>query len=205
MNKLSPWRKSANSIKKQLHKRDGQGLILALYKKFLAFYPQAFREQFGESMVQTFNDLSREREEAADQGYFRFVCWVFIETVIGIIKERVRQISEEDTVKNIFANLRLPLLTGLAFMLPFMALELVNRRNFNEAFPLPLFGMLWLLPVIFTSILTPVLQNVRVGNTLIVNPAALLFRIVFLTFIALVWVAVLVDQMPCFLGVPKCD
>jgi hypothetical protein len=34
-----------------------QEKVRVLYHKLLAFYPQAFREQLGESMAQTFNDL----------------------------------------------------------------------------------------------------------------------------------------------------
>ncbi len=30
--------------------------VRAFYKKLLAFYPGAFKEQFGESMEQTFNE-----------------------------------------------------------------------------------------------------------------------------------------------------
>ena len=40
--------------------------------------------------------------------------------------------------------------------LPFMILEWVNRRDFHEDFPIPLFGILWLLPAAFIFILTPI-------------------------------------------------
>jgi hypothetical protein len=32
-----------------------------------------------------------------------------------------------------------------------------------------------------------------------------LLRVVFLAFIARMWIGILIDQMPCFLGVPNCD
>jgi hypothetical protein len=41
--------------------------VRIFYKKLLAFYPQAFREQFGESVQQTFNDLCNERKRQAKQ------------------------------------------------------------------------------------------------------------------------------------------
>ena len=59
------------------------------YKKLLRLYPRGFRDQLGESMEQTFNDLCREREEAGD-GSFGFVLWVFADTLVGIIKEGIK-------------------------------------------------------------------------------------------------------------------
>ena len=59
------------------------------YAKLLRFYPKPYRERFGESMEQTFNDLCREREEAGD-GLFGFVLWTFADTLAGIIKEGIK-------------------------------------------------------------------------------------------------------------------
>jgi hypothetical protein len=61
------------------------------YRKLLRFYSRPYRERFAESMEQTFNDLCRDRAEAA-QGLFGFVVWVFIETSAGIIRENVKSI-----------------------------------------------------------------------------------------------------------------
>ena len=60
------------------------------YKKLLRLYPRGFREQLGESMEQTFNDLYRERREAGN-GLFSFVFWAFADTVAGIIKENMEK------------------------------------------------------------------------------------------------------------------
>ena len=49
------------------------------YRKLLALYPRGFREQLGESMQQTFNDLYRERQ--TKPGWFGFMLWTFAETV----------------------------------------------------------------------------------------------------------------------------
>jgi hypothetical protein len=52
----------------------------------------------------------------------------------------------------------------------------------------------------------PIVRNVRrVGTSLLQNPVRLLLRVASLALIAIVWVATLLDQMPCFLGVPLCD
>ena len=108
-------------------------------------------------------------------------------------------------MQTILTNLRSPALISLLIVLPFMILELVNRRNFNEGFPFPLFGFLWVLPIIFIVTLTPIVQTVRTGNSVMAKPISLLLRVALLLFIAWFWFGIVIDQMPCFLGVPNCD
>jgi len=62
------------------------------YNKLLRLYPRGFRDQLGESMEQTFNDLCRERYEAGG-GLFGFVLWVFADTSVGIIKEGIKYMT----------------------------------------------------------------------------------------------------------------
>jgi hypothetical protein len=97
-------------------------------------------------------------------------------------------------------TIKSPAIISALLVLPFMILELVNTRNFNETFPIPLFGILWLLPTIFIFTLTPIGQNVRAGNSL-----ALLIRVALLLAIAILWGGIVADQLPCFMGVPNCD
>jgi len=108
-------------------------------------------------------------------------------------------------MKNIFMNLRSSVIISSALVLPFIIMELVNRRNFNEGFPFPLFGFMWVLPILFILTLAPMVQTVRAGNSLIASPVNLLIRVVILVFIAWMWMGILIDQMPCFFGVPNCD
>ena len=108
-------------------------------------------------------------------------------------------------MKNILINLRLPAIISSLLVLPFMILEWVNRRSFHEGFPIPLFGLLWLLPVGFILIQMPIVRNVWAGNRIMVNPISLLLRVAFLIAIAWLWVGLVLDQMPCFLGVSICD
>lgn len=84
--------------------------IRILYKRLLAFYPQAFREQFGESMEQTFNDLRREKQ--TEGRWSGFVVWIFVETAVGIAGEHIRLIMEGMMMKNISTNLRFTALIG---------------------------------------------------------------------------------------------
>src|SRR4030095_7061132 len=175
-----------------------------LYKRLIAFYPQPFREELGESMEQTFNDLCNEKRKA-QQGLFGFILSTFIETIAGIIQEHILLLNQGDTMKNIFTNFKSPALIGLLFVVPFMIMEAVNTQNINTIFNVPLFGIMWLLPTVFILILMPIVRDVRAGNSLTAEPLSLLFSTVFLILIAFIWTSLLMDQMPCFLGVPNCD
>lgn len=108
-------------------------------------------------------------------------------------------------MKSLLANLRMPALVSTFLLLPFMILELVNRRGFHEGFPIVLFGLLWLLPVAFFLTLMPFVRNARAGNGIVSNPIGFLLRATFLILIAWLWAGIIIDQMPCFLGVSNCD
>jgi hypothetical protein len=108
-------------------------------------------------------------------------------------------------MKLAFTHLRLPAITSSALLLPFIILELVNRRSYHEGFPIPLFGILWLLPMAFTLILMSIVRKVQTGNKTTPNTISLLLGIALLILMVWLWVGIILDQMPCFLGVPLCD
>ena len=108
-------------------------------------------------------------------------------------------------MKNILTNLRSPAIISLVLVVPFMILELVNRRNFNAGFPIPLFVFMWLLPMLFIFTVMPIVRNVRAGNGIVANPIIFLIRVIFLALIIWMCFGIVIDQMPCFLGVPNCD
>lgn len=96
------------------------------YAKLLRFYPKPYRESFGESMEQTFNDLCRERR-AADTGLFGFVLWVFVETSTGIIRENTRFIMMNKT--NIIT--RPLLMTAGILLIPFLGNIFIDGWNWS--------------------------------------------------------------------------
>jgi hypothetical protein len=102
-------------------------------------------------------------------------------------------------------TLKVPAFISFLIVLPLMIMEIVNRRSFNEGFPILLFVVMWLLPVIFLLILMPIIRTIRAGNSLLTSPIKLLLSGVFLVLIAIAWTGALVDQLPCFVGVPNCD
>lgn len=102
-------------------------------------------------------------------------------------------------------SIRAPALISTLLVLPFVVLELVNRRGFNEGFPVALFGLLWLLPLSFILLLLSIVRPRPAGPITPASRLGLWSRVAVLGLIVYVWVALVADQMPCFLGQPNCD
>jgi hypothetical protein len=145
-----------------------QNTARTFYKKLLTLYPKTFKERLAESMEQTFNDLCSEKRRT-NQGFLRFVIWTFAETLVGIAQEHVL-IIQEMYMKALLTNIRSSALYGLLLILPFLIMEVVNRRNFNEGFPIVLFIVLWLNVFAVSSILLPIVQGRRTGKHDTANP-----------------------------------
>jgi hypothetical protein len=143
--------------------------VHALYRKLLTFYPREFKDQLGESMEQTFRDLWNEKRK--DQsGLFGFVLRTFIETAIGILREYLLLISPGEIMQTISKTLGSSVLISFLLILPFMIMEVVNRRDFNEDFPFMLFFVLWLNLFAISLILLPIVRGRRTGNHDVANP-----------------------------------
>jgi hypothetical protein len=158
-----------------------QEIVHTLYRKLLALYPQTFKEQLGESMERTFQDLWNEKRQTKKE-LFGFVFWTFTETAIGIFREHLLLISSGDIMQTILKTSGSSALISLLLILPFMIMEVVNRRNFNEDFPVVLFVGMWLNLFAISLILLPIVRGRRTGkhdmadpipaqkNTLLTNP-----------------------------------
>jgi len=109
--------------------------------------------------------------------------------------------------RNLAIDLKTAVLAGLFLVLPFVVLESLNNAITRQNAPglLVLFGLLWLLPVAFVVILMPIVRTVRVGGDITAKPVNLLLRVGVLALITIMWVSIMNDQMPCFMGVPNCD
>jgi len=178
-------------------------MIPALYKKLLTLYPPAFKEQLQESMEQTFNDLYKAQQ--AEYGLSSFVLWMFVETAVGILQEHRLLFKEMNPMKNLLTSLRLPAIISFLIVLPFMILEWATRSNLPRTNASGiLFVIMWLLPMLSIFTLMPIMRNVRAGNRIAANPIHLVLRVVFLGWLIWMWVVLVMDQMPCFLGGSGC-
>jgi hypothetical protein len=74
-------------------------------------------------------------------------------------------------MKNLLTNFKAPALIGLLLIFPFMIMEVVNRRNFNEDFPTFLFFVMWLNLFAVTIILLPIMLAMRIRKHDIDNSA----------------------------------
>ena len=108
-------------------------------------------------------------------------------------------------MSNVASNLKLSAVAGALLVVPFMILELVNTGSFPKNFPVVLFAFIWLLSFAFIFTLSPIVRRMWAGSGIMSNPVSLLLRAVLLVPIAWLWISVVIDQMPCFLGVPNCD
>ena len=61
-------------------------------------------------------------------------------------------------------------LISLLLILPFMIMEVVNRRDLNEDFPVMLFFVMWLNLFAISLILLPIMLGRRTGNQDLANP-----------------------------------
>ena len=102
-------------------------------------------------------------------------------------------------------HLLAPVVVACLLVAPFLILELVNRRTYSEAFPFQLFAMMWLMAFCFAFIFIPTTRNLMPGRTGSANPLVVLPGLASLFLLAWGWIALVSDQMPCFLGVPVCD
>jgi hypothetical protein len=91
------------------------------YAKLLRLYSKPYYERFGEGMLQTFNDLLRERAEE-ERGLFGCALWMFVETSAGIIRENITLITMKN--KNI---IRIALATAFLLLVPFIAMQITDQ------------------------------------------------------------------------------
>ena len=256
----------------------------AFYRKLLKFYPRSFREQFGESMEQTFDDVCRE-QNGRPARMFSLTVSMSVDTGLGIVKERILHFSKRSDMGNLLAdpkatavigfilvlpgaimlslimlgieppmgplrpylegpqdgphivgsllvltlivilpvvgllinatairqallaykNILIAALIGSVFVIPFIVLELTYGQKSYSDTPFALYGVMWLLAAIFVAILVPMVRSLRAGNGLRAHPATIMLGVFVLLITASMWVGIVNDQMPCFLGVPNCD
>lgn len=134
--------------------------------------------RLAESMEQTFNDLYNEKRQAK-QGLVGFMIRTFTETAVGIIREHIFLLKGMNLM---LTNLKSSALISLLISLPFMLMQIINRRNYNEDFPFALFFILWLNLFAVSLILLPIVQGLRTakqdmtntvraqGNTFLTSP-----------------------------------
>jgi hypothetical protein len=191
-----------------------------LYTKLLRLYPRAFREQFEESMQQTFDDLYREwRIERGSPG---FVFWMFMETGTGIFSEYILLYAQGDVMKTMLSNpttaaivsfiLALPL--GLLYIIFNLDIEpltslvtswfTVNGSDVNGMGRLVLIGGLFLLPAAFVINLRPMLKKEGPQAKRTLHTLNIIVGLTILLIILISWGSLFVEGIYCLQGI-RCD
>lgn len=98
-------------------------------------------------------------------------------------------------------------LVSVALVSPFVILELLNNGlNSGRALDyVLLFGLLWALPLAFLLTATQVLRGRRSGSPILRSPVVFSVRLAILVLVAVAWVGIVNDQLPCFMGSVNCD
>lgn len=180
----------------------------------LALYPRAFRNRFGESMEQTFDDMCGERR----------IGGIFVETAAGIVTEHLSGFTERKTMGDTVINSTRAAIAGVVLSLPAAALFSLMVLNIEPPLgPLePWLGrgepdkphilgslivlvLTLLLPVALFINLRPVLLNRRAGHGVAASAVNLCVAVAVFAFLAWIIGAIVVDQYPCWIGVPNCD
>jgi hypothetical protein len=127
-------------------------------------------------------------------------------------------------MKNITNNPRAAALIGFLLAMPLMLLLWIMlyevepfhgylKHWFTEAdgvrmnalAQIVMIGSVLLLPVALIVNLAPIVRNVRAGNSVMTNPINLLLAVVLFAFITTIVGVFVIDQYPCWIGVPNCD
>jgi hypothetical protein len=97
------------------------------------------------------------------------------------------------------------LLLAGALVLPFFALQLINRRAFQEEFPVVLFVFMSVHALLIVFLLAPAVRRISATRSIAGLSVAHWAGLVFGILLVGIYASVVRDQLPCFLGVPNCD
>jgi hypothetical protein len=96
-----------------------------VYAMLLQLYPRPFRSQFSDQMIQTFQDLCRDRR-AAGLGLNSLALRVFTETMGGIVMENIMRTNQMGKTV-----LRVALVALALLMVPLVASRVVDGWNWK--------------------------------------------------------------------------
>ena len=137
-----------------------------------------------------------------------FLNWLVYTLVFTPIVSGLRN-GENMSIKDWLFPLAAAVFFGLLLIAPFAFMEYWNNpviQSGEYPFPFMLFSALWLPPTMFFLVVTPIVRSVRAGESILKRPVVLIVRVLFLLFLTTIWLHLVTDQMPCFLGgVPGCD
>jgi hypothetical protein len=109
-------------------------------------------------------------------------------------------------MRSVAKYLLVPGMIGLLTVIPFVILEWINTNGFRVyGFPAALYAFMWALAFIAASAGRDILASLRSVDRSISSPVKLILSAAVLLIAVTMWSSVIVDQSPCFMGIPNCD
>jgi hypothetical protein len=98
-------------------------------------------------------------------------------------------------------------LLSIALVSPFAVLELLNNglHSGRALDYVLLFGLLWAPSLAFLVTATQVLRGLRSGRPVWRSPVVFSVKLAILVLVAVAWIGIVNDQLPCFMGSVNCD
>jgi hypothetical protein len=90
---------------------------------------------------------------------------------------------------------------GFILTVPFFILEWLTTSGFLQSFPFHLFIFMWLSSSISVFLLWSVFKDFREKR----SPLIMIIKVILLASLVLGFVELIIDQWPCFMGIPNCD
>lgn len=109
------------------------------------------------------------------------------------------------TTKELFLSFKKPAVLGIVSTLPFAFLEIVNGTKYGNAFPIGIFTILFITSLLFWFVFELITKSKKVENGNLKKIAVFVFRVLLLICLLVLFVNIIIDQWPCFMGMPNCD
>lgn len=112
---------------------------------------------------------------------------------------------QDQFISGTLKSVVVPSLVSIALVAPFIAFQLINRRAFHKGFPFLLFAFMFLHSLLIVVSVTPALRRLRMERSLRTLGPGHWLGLLLGVFLIAVYANVIIDQLPCFFGVPNCD
>lgn len=112
---------------------------------------------------------------------------------------------QDHAISGILKSFRTSLLISATLVVPFIGLELVNRWTYHEEFPFMLFTFMSLYSLFIVLLLSPVLRKLIAEKSVRALRLSHWVGLILGVLLIVIYTNVVIDQLPCFLGVQKCD
>lgn len=113
--------------------------------------------------------------------------------------------SQDQAAPKTLESFVAPLLISATLVAPFIVLQWVNRSTFHDDFPFVLFIFMSLHSLFIVLLMTPALRRLRSERSLRALKLGHWAGLLLGAFLVYAYAEVVIDQFPCFLGVPNCD